>query len=238
VTRLRLRRIFWIGAATILVVAALIALVALVSGSFSETDGKILWTLGALFFTGSAAIAGVALLDRATHVWLGWAIIATAPIAFVLLAVLGWSGWDVSDTVGRFIGTSVLVVAAELVVATNRLLLRNVRLAPVALITEVLVWLATGITLVFIWLQRDPGSTGAKFLAACWILAGLGWFLVPVLQRYAAVQAPVEPSAERVLAALGDVELVATRAVGEGVVVVEEPRLLPGERLALRRRSS
>jgi hypothetical protein len=42
--RSRLTRIFWIGAATILVVAALIAITAVAGGNFSSTDGKILLT--------------------------------------------------------------------------------------------------------------------------------------------------------------------------------------------------
>ena len=36
------RRLFWIGAATLLGLAALVSIVALVRGEFTETDGKIL----------------------------------------------------------------------------------------------------------------------------------------------------------------------------------------------------
>ena len=41
-SRVRLSRIFWIGAAAILVGAALVALAAVVRGDFSENDGRIL----------------------------------------------------------------------------------------------------------------------------------------------------------------------------------------------------
>jgi len=43
--KIRFARVFWIGAAGIVVLAALIALVAIVRGSFSGTDARILLTL-------------------------------------------------------------------------------------------------------------------------------------------------------------------------------------------------
>jgi hypothetical protein len=64
VTKLRLKRIFWMGAAAIVVAAALVALAAVVKGDFSDTDGRILVTLAALLYTGGAAICGLALVDR------------------------------------------------------------------------------------------------------------------------------------------------------------------------------
>ena len=51
---MRLRRLFWIGAAGLLGLAALISIVALLRGEFTETDGKILGTLGAALLAGSA----------------------------------------------------------------------------------------------------------------------------------------------------------------------------------------
>jgi peptidoglycan/LPS O-acetylase OafA/YrhL len=58
------RRLFWIGAAALLGVAALISIVALLRGEFTETDGKILGTLAAAFLAGSSSLAGHALIDR------------------------------------------------------------------------------------------------------------------------------------------------------------------------------
>jgi hypothetical protein len=66
-------------------------------------------------------------------------------------------------------------------------------------------------------------------IAVLWILAGLAYLLVPVLQRFTATAAS---TADRVLATLDDVELVATRS-GSGLAF----DLAPGERLTLRRRS-
>ena len=54
-TRRRLARVFWLGAAAILVAAALISLVAVLKGSFSDTDANILGTLAALLYCGGAA---------------------------------------------------------------------------------------------------------------------------------------------------------------------------------------
>ena len=69
-----------------------------------------------------------------------------------------------------------------------------------------------------------------KVAGSCWIVGVMGWILLPVLQRFTA--AALLPAGElRVLAALGDVELVATRS-GDGL----EVRLERGERLFLRRR--
>jgi hypothetical protein len=45
VTDVRFSRIFGIGAATTLVVAALVALAAVVTGDFSDTDARILISL-------------------------------------------------------------------------------------------------------------------------------------------------------------------------------------------------
>ena len=56
-TRRRLAGAFWLGAAAILVAAALVSLVAILKGGFSETDARILGTLGALLYTGAAALA-------------------------------------------------------------------------------------------------------------------------------------------------------------------------------------
>ena len=59
-TRLRLTRIFWIGAAATLVVAALIGVAGLLRSEFTETDGQILLTLLTLLVAGGAAVASTA----------------------------------------------------------------------------------------------------------------------------------------------------------------------------------
>ena len=68
-----------------------------------------------------------------------------------------------------------------------------------------------------------------QLIAALWILAVLGYVLVPVVGRFGRPAAEL-PTVERLLATLDGVELVATTS---GTV---DPRLAPGERLLLRRR--
>ena len=70
----------------------------------------------------------------------------------------------------------------------------------------------------------------ARGLAVLWILTGLAYLLVPVLQRFSSAGTPAGD--ERLVAELEGVEVVATRS-GRGVAV----DLHRGERLLLRRRS-
>ena len=60
-----LRRIFLLGAATIVSVAALVAIGAILNGDFGDTEGKIFATLATAFVAGSAAVAGIACLEAA-----------------------------------------------------------------------------------------------------------------------------------------------------------------------------
>jgi len=90
VSRVRLSRIFWIGAAAILVAAALVALVAVLRGDFSDTDGRILGTLAAALLAGSTLVAGLALAERGARA-LGWAAVVVSAPAF---AAIAYSIWD------------------------------------------------------------------------------------------------------------------------------------------------
>lgn len=90
-SRLRLARIFWIGAAAVLVAAALVALAAVLRGDFSDNDDRILVTLGALLCAGGAALAGLALVDRGPARLLGWIVVGAAPVCFASIAWAVWS---------------------------------------------------------------------------------------------------------------------------------------------------
>lgn len=226
----RLARLFWIGAAALLCVAALVALVALLRGRFTDTDGRILLTLGVLFLAGSVAIAGYALVERGTARWLGWATVFTAPVCFALLTAAIWS-----ESLGRLAGTALTLLVAELVLTTNILLLRDRRFVPLVAATAGTLALTTLFMIVSIW-NEDSGSTLARTTGAFAILTALGYFLTPVLQRFVAAPTADEPAAETVLAVLGDVELVASRGPLEGVEVAARPAA--GERLVLRRRQA
>lgn len=231
--RLRLGRIFWIGAAAILVVAALVAVSSILGGDFSETDGKILGTLFSLLLAGAVVISGYALVERETLVPLGWAAVVWGTVAFTVLAAAIWSSFE-NETLGRWAGTMTALLVALLLVTTQRLLLRVEGLTILFFATAVVAGLAVLATGAAIWGERDgggdaPGTWEAS--AIFWILTALGFMLVPVLQRFTATGA--SPADIRVLATLGDVELVASRGPLEGVAV-ETPSA--GERLVLRHR--
>jgi hypothetical protein len=238
VTRLRLRRIFWVGAAAILVVAALIALGAIVRGDFSETDGRILVTLAALLYAGGAALAGLALVDRGTATRLGWIVAVAAPVG---LAFMAWGVWsfvfesDENVISNRLAWSSVIALAAGLIATTAILLTQRSALLRLAVAAGGVAAFAAVLSIVGVWAEPDSDAF-VKALAALWILAALAYFLVPVLQRFTAAGARKPGEIEvRVLAVLGDIELVASDRPVKGVGVEEQPRA--GEWLTLRRRA-
>ena len=173
---MRLRRLFWIGAAGLLGLAALISIVALLRGEFTETDGKILGTLGFAFLGGSASLAGLALLDRRELVPLGWAAVLGGVAGF---AVLTWQVWTEFDSENATFD-ALLVVVALLMLATARLLTRR---------HEWLFWASAALTtvttvvyLAAIHAEPDTDNWG-KALGTLGILTVLAWFLVPVAGR-------------------------------------------------------
>jgi hypothetical protein len=229
VTRSRLSRVFWIGAAAILVAAALVALVAVLRGDFSDTDGRILGTLAAALLAGSTLVAGLALVERDAPM-LGWSAVVVSGPAFALIAYAIWDFvFDGEDEEWRWGWLGILSLIAALIAVTARLLARTSALVRLAWLTGALAAAAAAASFAAIW-SDDPGDTFGRVIAVLWILTGLGYLLVPVLQRFSA--AGHAPDEVRLLAELDGVEIVATRS-GEGL----EIRLEPGERLLLRRRA-
>lgn len=229
-TGIRLSRVFWIGAAAILILAALIAVTAILRGDFGETEAKVLGTLLVLLVTGATAISGLALVERRTAAVLGYVATGAAGVCFALIA---WMIWDDSgsDSFERWAWSATPVLIGFLLISTQRLLLRVERLAVVFYATAVAAGIASGLTIFAIWAEFGGGGSSDGILQAIavfWVLTALGYLLLPVLQRFTSAGAPT--TAERVLAELDGVKLLATRS-GEGI----EPRLSPGERLVLRR---
>lgn len=233
-TRLRLSRIFRIGAAATLVVAALIAITAVLGGDFSETDGRILVTLAALLYTGGAALAGLALVDRRLASPLGRLVTGAAPIC---LAFIVWAIWSFVDEGGgnanasKLAWSSVLVLLAGLLATTALLLAQRQAIVRLAAVAGTLASIAAALSVVGIWVEPG-GHAFVKMLAAIWILAALCYFLAPVLQRFTTTGSEESPA--RVLAELDGVELVASRHPVDGGLAVDAPA--SGERLYLRRR--
>ena len=226
-TRRRLARTFWIGAAAALVVAALIALAAVLRGDFSDTDGRILGTLAALLLAGGTLISGLVLVDR-DGALLGRVAVVVAPVGFGLLAYAIWDFvFDAGGDAWRYGWTGALLLVAVLIAVTARLLAESASLTPLAMLAGMLTGVAAAVSTYAIWDGGDSESI-VKALAALWILTGVCYLLVPVLERFQGTRTD-DPGA-RVLATLDDVQLVLTHS-NDGLEVV----LAPGERLALRR---
>lgn len=174
-----MRRLFWTGAAALLGVAALVAIVALVRGDLTETDARILLSLGLTLFAGSTCLAGLALLDRRVLPQLGWLAIATGVVGY---GVLLWAIWSEGVHEETYF-TALLSLAVVLLAAAGRLLLRRETLLPVYVVHLVLSAFGTAATLWIVWSAESPPDWWAKLLGAVWILAALAWALVPVLGR-------------------------------------------------------
>jgi hypothetical protein len=227
-TRARLGRLFWIGAAAILVVAALVALVAVLRGDFSDTDGRILGTLGAALLAGGTLVSGLALVDR-DRALLGRVAAVLSPVGFGLLVYAIWDFvFDGGGDEWRYGWTGALTLVATLVAVTSRLLAESHTLTPLAYATGTLGAGAAALSAWAIW-GHESDAIG-KAVAVLWILTAACYLLVPVLERYRRPRAEAEV---RVLAELDGVELVLTKE-RDGL----EVELAPGERLALRRRPS
>jgi hypothetical protein len=229
---IRLVRIFWISAAAILVAAALVALFAVVRGDFSDSDGRILLSLGTLLYSGGAAITGLALADRGPARKLGWTVAAAAPVAvaFVVAAIWSFAWEEESEPWNKLAWSSVLLLLAGLLATTALLLARRKTLERLAMCAGGLAALAASVSVIGIWAE-PKSDVFVKLVAALWILAVLAYFLIPVLARFTAAGA--SDTEVRVLAELEGVELVATHTRDGGI----DARLEPGEKLLLRRRT-
>jgi hypothetical protein len=223
-------RVAWLGAAAILIVAALVALAAIARGEFSDMDGRILGSLAAVLYTGGALFAGLATVDRGRPV-IGWSVVGGAPICFIVLLAAIWDILDGSenDDPWRWAWSAALALLAAIILTTALLLARTDTARLLALAAGVGAGIAATFSIAAIWVDGG-GDEWIKAIAIIWILTVLAYVLVPVADRFTRAGLP---AGERVLAVLDGVELVATTAVGS---VGIDPGLASGESLLLRRR--
>ena len=224
-----IRRLFWLGAAVLFSIAALIAIVAVVGGGFGHTEARILATCGIAFVCGSVALAGVACLDRE--------IIRPAALAAIALGAAGfglWTGgaWGASgDPYWKLTGVVGAWLIAALIVTTSRLIASSPSvLRTVIPATWVAVTLAAALGSVMIL-----GETGRpwKFELVLVILTALGYALIPALQRF---WANAETSvSERLLGTVGNIDVFAVRGGGRSVTIgSSRMSLASSERVVLR----
>jgi hypothetical protein len=202
-----LRRIFLLGAATIVSVAALVAIAAIVNGNFGDTEGKIFATLATAFVAGSTAIAGIACLERGVS--------RSFAVLGVLLATFGfllWADqiWEEHHSGGywKLLGLLLAWTLATLVVTTTRLMTRSTRVERTLFRATAVAAVGAGLT-VSAMILRDNGD-GWQLFAVLLVLALLGETLTPIVERYVAATSEQAPS-ERVLGAIGGAVVVAVR---------------------------
>jgi hypothetical protein len=224
VTRSRYARLFWIGAAGTLVLAALIGISSLLRSDFTETDWQILLTLLTLLVSAGTAVAGLTVAERG-HTAIGWGGVAISLVAFTLISAATWDEFD-EEGLAKLAGTAAFVLVAALL-GTTQLVLHRGHHAWLIVTTWTALSLAAVTSSAAIWSENSDDSW--KVAASLWIVGVVGWLNLPVLQRFSAAGAPT--GGERLVAELDGVEVIATPSA-EGISV----DLHPGERLVLRRR--
>jgi hypothetical protein len=227
-----LRRLFLLGAATLASVAALVAIGAVLSGDFGETEGKIFATLAATFVAGSTVVAAIAFLARGASQPLGLLGIALAVFGYLLWAEQIWAEHD-SDTYWKFLGIVLAWTIAALLVMTNRLLVESPRLLRTLYPATALCAAAAALT-VTVMLLREEGD-GWQLFAVLLILAVLGEILAPIMDRYLSAQ---DRPAERLLGTVSGAAVYAVQMRGRGTRTVQvgadELRLADDEAVVIR----
>jgi hypothetical membrane protein len=181
VSRASAIRLFWTGAAATFVVAALLALSAVLGGSFDSTDWKILGALGTLVLGGAVATAGVSLRETDRAETFGTVLAFGGP-ALALIGLFAMVRDYEPRELGKLAGIAYVLLTAGLIVGTARILARQrsqqLPFAVVALTASVAALLAVvGIA--------DGNGGHWKAGTASLILMTLAYVLIPLWPRLA-----------------------------------------------------
>ena len=228
-----LRRIFLLGAATIVSFAALVAIAAILNGDFGDTEGKIFATLATAFVAGSSAIAGIACLERGASRPFGLAGVILATLGFVLWADQIWNQHD-SNGYWKLLGVVAIWTVAILIVTTTRLMTRSPELLRTLFPATVVA--AVGAGLVVTRMVLSENGDGWQLFAVLLVLAALGEILTPILQRFV-VTSPGDAPPERVLGEIAGAVVVAVHGHDDSAIQLED-REIPfrdDERIVVRR---
>jgi len=225
-----LRRIFLLGAAALVSLAALVAIAAVMNGEFGDTEGKIFATLATTFAAGSAVIAGLALLARGESRPLAFAGLSLAAVGFVLWSAQIWGEYD-SDGFWKLIGLLTAWSLALVLAMTTRLMVSSPSL--VRSLYPATAGAAAGAALVASVMLLREGGEGWQLFAVLVILALLGETLAPVLERFHAAD---ERTSERVLGVVAGAEVLAVRGRNARTVQIggASARLAGGEGIVVR----
>ena len=230
-----IRRLFWLGAAVLFSIAALVAIAAVLGGNFGDTQARILETCGIAFVCGAAALAGLACLDRRVVQPAARAAIALGLASFALCTGGSWADTS-DDTYWRLAGVLAVWMLVALVVTTLHLLASSPRVLATVVPATWAAAVLTGLVATEMILAEDGGPW--QLLVVLLILTALGYALTPALQRFWSAAGTPE-AAERLLGSLGDIEVFAVRGDGGSVTIgATRTRLDPSEGLVLRERLS
>jgi hypothetical protein len=229
-----LRRIFLLGAATLVSIAALVAIAAILNGDFGDTEGKIFATLATAFVAGSSAIAGIACLERSVSRPFGLLGVALSLIGFVLWTDQIWQEHH-SDAYWKLLGLILIWTLVVLIVTTTRLMTRSPQLLRTLFPATAGAAAAAG--LVVSGMVLSEHGDGWQLFAVLLVLALLGETLTPILQRFVTTPLGNEP-AERILGEIGGAVVVAVRGAHPGRSVRLGNREVPiadDERIVIRK---
>ena len=228
---MRIRRLFWLGAAVLFSIAALVAIAAVLGSGFGETQGRILATCGIAFVCGAATLAGLACIDRGVLRPVGWGAVSLGIGTGAVWAGAIWQGdtgktyWKLAAILAAWMLTALVVTTLRLLVSSPRLLST---LVPATWGTAAL---AAGVSTEMI-LTEDGGPW--KLVLVLVILTALGYVLTPVLQRFRAA-AEHAPPEERLLGSVAGADIVAVRGDGSSLRIGERSvRVEPGESIVVR----
>jgi hypothetical protein len=191
-----LRRLAWRGLAAGLCVAALAAIVALLRGSFDDTELRVVLTsIGFAVFSSLTGAAATARLSRsaAAHS-LGLATIVLAGAAFVLLVIGLWTGDWGSEGVWRSFGVAAVLAVATAHAAVVLASARPTDGEAIRALTGLSICFgaldAIGALLPIAGIVDEFDEDGAKLLAVGLVLLLLTTALPPILRRIARPAAP------------------------------------------------
>ena len=230
-----IRRLFWLGAAILFSVAALVAIAAVLGAGFGDTQARILATCGIAFVCGAASLAGLACIDRGVIVPVGWVSGVLGLASFAVWTGAAWQDgastpyWKLAGVLGVWTLAALAVTTLRLLASAPRLLKS---LVPATWSAAVL---AAAVSSEMI-LTGDSGGQW-KLVVVLVILTALGYALTPVLQRFWA-GADTQPVAERLLGTLGNIDVFAVRGAARSVTIgATSTRLASTEGIVLRERS-
>lgn len=226
------KRLLLSAVAVLLSVSAVLAIVVLLVGRFGRTEGRILGSTALLAGFGLVALPSVVLLDKERARRLAVAGVATAALGagMALAAIWGTSG---GDTVGRAVGTAVVValaVSQACAVEARRAAVDPASVRRLYAASSATAAVAAVVAIVLVW-TGPHGTLAPRLLGALVVLDLLLVALQPILARARAGEAAhrfdvVLDSGERIEVTVtgGDLASAAARAIrsverGRGSVV-------------------